>query len=82
MAHRHPPGLLLLDLNLPDMHGADVIRALRTDPRLAETRVIVVTAYEEIAAASTRHGTVCVTQSGGLRPNDIIRWVQAGLDMS
>ncbi len=82
MARRHPPGLLLLDLNLPDMHGADVIRTLRADPRLAETRVIVITAYEEIAAVNARHGTVCVTQSAGLRPNDIIRWVQAGLDMS
>ncbi len=82
MARRHPPGLLLLDLNLSDMHGAEVIRALRADARLAETRVIVITAYEEIAAASARHGTVCVTQTGGLRPNDIIRWVQAGLDMS
>ena len=38
------PDLVLLDLMLPDIGGADVLRALRSDGDLARTAVIIVTA--------------------------------------
>jgi two-component system, cell cycle response regulator len=38
------PELILLDLSLPDMHGHDVLRQLRQDPRTSDIPVIVLTA--------------------------------------
>jgi CheY-like chemotaxis protein/anti-sigma regulatory factor (Ser/Thr protein kinase) len=44
LARDHRPALILLDLRLPDLHGFDVLRALVSDPRTAQTPVVVVTA--------------------------------------
>ena len=41
------PQLLLLDMNLPDMDGIAVLRALRQIPGLAEVPVIFLTALED-----------------------------------
>lgn len=37
------PDLVVLDLHLPGIAGTDILRRIRTDARLAETRVIIVT---------------------------------------
>ncbi len=39
------PDLILLDLNLPDIHGSEVIRLLQAEPRTAEIPVIVLSSY-------------------------------------
>jgi CheY-like chemotaxis protein len=49
LARRVRPGLLLVDLHLPDMSGLDVLAALRDE--LPDTRMVVVTAD---ATASAR----------------------------
>ena len=36
--------LVLLDVQLPDVSGLEVCRALRADPRLAGTRIVMLTA--------------------------------------
>jgi two-component system phosphate regulon response regulator PhoB len=41
------PELVLLDLMLPDVSGTEVCRALRKDPQLRDTRIIMVTAKSE-----------------------------------
>ncbi len=52
-----PPDLLFLDLNIPGTTGAEVLRAVKTDPATASMRVIVVTATgEEGRAAALRLG--------------------------
>jgi CheY-like chemotaxis protein len=38
------PNLILLDLNLPDMHGAELLQALRADKRTEHIPVVVVSA--------------------------------------
>lgn len=38
------PELILLDLSMPGMNGADFLRTLRTDPRTSATRVALYTA--------------------------------------
>lgn len=38
------PDLVLLDLQLPDMHGVEVLRRLRQDPRLAATVIVALSA--------------------------------------
>jgi CheY-like chemotaxis protein len=44
MARAEEPGLVLLDLHLPDMPGVEVLRGLRNDPTTAAIPVVVVSA--------------------------------------
>jgi len=44
LAGQHHPDLILLDLDLPDMHGSDVLEALRQDPALRHIPVVVISA--------------------------------------
>jgi two-component system, OmpR family, phosphate regulon response regulator PhoB len=37
-------GFLLLDLNLPDMHGKDVIRQIRQDPAIGNIPIVIFSA--------------------------------------
>jgi two-component system phosphate regulon response regulator PhoB len=44
------PGIVLLDLKLsPHLSGADILYRIRSDQRLAKTRVIVITGHPDIA---------------------------------
>jgi CheY-like chemotaxis protein len=40
----HNPQVLLLDLNLPKVHGLDVLRKIKEDPRTRHIQVVVLTA--------------------------------------
>jgi CheY-like chemotaxis protein len=42
-----PPDLVVLDVMMPGMTGLDVLRALRSDPRLHSLPVLIYTAAEE-----------------------------------
>jgi len=42
LAKHHAPDLILLDLNLPDMHGYDLLQQLRSTKGAAETPVVVI----------------------------------------
>ncbi|MGZ5021794.1 MAG: response regulator, partial [Chthoniobacterales bacterium] len=44
LAEAHRPKLVLLDLNLPDMHGADVLQRLQQNPATADIPVVVLSA--------------------------------------
>jgi CheY-like chemotaxis protein len=44
LAKEHQPELILLDLNLPDTHGLDVLRRLAEHRETASIPVVVVTA--------------------------------------
>lgn len=45
------PDFVLLDLHLPKVLGTEILRQIRADPRLAKTRVAVITAYQNLARA-------------------------------
>lgn len=45
------PDLVVLDLNLPRVPGMEILRQIRADARLAKTRVVVVTAFQNLARA-------------------------------
>ena len=44
LARLRAPDLILLDLNLPDIHGYDLLRQLRSTEGAAETPVVVISA--------------------------------------
>lgn len=46
LARSRRPQVLLLDLQMPGLHGLEVLRAVTTDPALASVRVVVVTTFE------------------------------------
>lgn len=43
------PDVVVLDLNLPNVPGTDILRYIRADTRLADIKVIVATAYPRLA---------------------------------
>jgi CheY-like chemotaxis protein len=47
LVREDPPDLVLLDLHVPGMSGAEILDAIRSDRSVAGTRVIVVTADGE-----------------------------------
>jgi DNA-binding response OmpR family regulator len=55
------PELIFLDVNLPDLSGLEVCRQLRSDPRVADARIVMLTAaaqQEDVArglAAGANH---------------------------
>jgi len=42
-----PPDLMILDLNMPEMHGIDVLKFVRTRPRYQTLPVVVLTTKGE-----------------------------------
>ena len=44
LAAQHTPDLVLLDLHLPDLQGDEVVRRLKDEGRLADTKIVVVSA--------------------------------------
>jgi CheY-like chemotaxis protein len=65
------PSLVLLDLDLPDLHGTKVLQEIRKDPRLADLPVVVIT------ASVTKHERTAAIEAGCDRfiekPIDIAR---------
>lgn len=45
LARKHRPDLILMDIQLPEVSGLDVTRALKADPELKMIPVIAVTAF-------------------------------------
>jgi PAS domain S-box-containing protein len=44
LVQERTPDLILLDLNLPDMHGREVLLQLQTDPAAAEIPIVIISA--------------------------------------
>lgn len=44
LAHAHDIDFVMLDLNLPDINGEEVLLRLKADPRTADIPVLVVSA--------------------------------------
>lgn len=71
LARRHRPSLILLDLNLPDIAGDEILARLRAHPATAATPVVVVSAD----ASSGRVATVLAAGASDYmtKPIDVSR---------
>jgi DNA-binding response OmpR family regulator len=56
------PAVVVLDLNLPHVSGTEILRQIRADARLAETHVIVTTAFSQLAADVEEKADVVLTK--------------------
>jgi two-component system cell cycle response regulator DivK len=59
MAGRLRPGLILMDLSLPEMNGWEATRALKADPQLAHIPVVAITAHAMVGDRETAIAAGC-----------------------
>ncbi len=74
------PDLVLLDLILPDMDGAQVVERIRSAPGWQHIPIVVVSAQDEVNNLEALSGTVVIAKAGGFVPGEIVQWVQGVLD--
>ncbi len=74
-----PTALILLDLKLPGLSGAEVLERLRADPATAVVPVVVVTGADFTADALAALQTP-VLQKGGISGNALVQEVQLALN--
>ena len=72
----HCPDIILLDLKLPDMHGVDVIKAIRS--ARPEARIIVLTTYlGDIQALQALKAGACGYLSKATLRRDLVESIRA-----
>lgn len=73
-AEREPFDIILLDVQLPEMNGYDVARALRAIPALAAVPIVAVTSY---AMVGDREAAIAAGCDGYIeKPIDPVSFVQ------
>jgi PAS domain S-box-containing protein len=70
LARQHAPDLILLDVHLPDMGGAEVLRKLKSDPSTAGIPVVVISA--DATGGQMRLMTSLGAQSYITKPLDVV----------
>jgi CheY-like chemotaxis protein len=59
MAAQLKPGLVLMDLSLPEMNGWEATRALKADPALASIPVVAITAHAMVGDSDAAIAAGC-----------------------
>jgi len=54
MLRNEVPALVITDMVMPDISGSQIIRAIRDDPRLKETRIIIITSLMKYVSDEDR----------------------------
>jgi len=61
MTEEEAPDIAVIDLIMPEVSGQEVCRAIRADPRLSQTRILVLSAAEDarmVAAECDADGAI------------------------
>lgn len=59
LVREHRPEVVVLDVMLPGVSGLDVLRAVRSDPGLAGTRVVAISAWVHLEGEALAAGADC-----------------------
>ncbi|MBI5929390.1 MAG: response regulator [Chloroflexi bacterium] len=76
MIKQYRPEIILLDLNLSDIDGLQLIKQMRALSEAQNMRIIVVTAYEIIDASKHLQGKMSIRKTFGLTPTEVIQWIE------
>jgi two-component system phosphate regulon response regulator PhoB len=71
------PDLLLLDLMMPEMGGAEVIAYMRSTPELADVATVVISAQDQLDHDLALHGELSLHKPDGFRLEDLVGTVEA-----
>src|SRR5260370_150307 len=77
LAHELRPDLVLMDIRMPELDGLEATRQITADPRLRETRVLVLTTFEldEYVFGALRAGASGFLLKGG-EPAELLQAVR------
>jgi DNA-binding NarL/FixJ family response regulator len=77
IATREAPDVVLMDVRMPDLDGIEATRRITSDPRLAATKVIVLTTFDldEYVFSALRAGASAFLLKG-VEPVELIRAVR------
>lgn len=78
---RVPPELVLLDINLGDMSGVDLVRAIREHPAVGDIPIFAITAYTEdsVRAALMAEGFTAFIAKPIRDVAELVRTIEAAL---
>ena len=77
MAEHPTPSVILIDLSLPDLHGTEVVRLLKADPRTAGIPIVGLSASVMAADKQGALDAGCVTfLEKPLMPDDVVALVR------
>ncbi len=74
------PDLVILDLGLPDMDGAELLNRIRAHPYGHALPVLVVTGHGETGGFGSIQGDITVSKETGLTLREILAFIQAIVD--
>lgn len=73
------PDVIVTDLNMPEMNGVELAKAVKSDLKRSQTRIILVSAYStEQVVKTSRPGTFDAVLAKPVSADDILRCI-AGL---
>jgi CheY-like chemotaxis protein len=82
LIREHRPSLVILDVQMPGRTGLDILRAIKSDPNLTATRVILLTASAQ--EADIRAGLVAGANSyltKPFSPRDLLSRLDEALEL-
>ena len=80
--HHRRPDLILVDLELPDMDGFEVVQSMRSSSNGEQVPIVVISARDGTNTLGTLPGGMSIAKAEGLIPSEVIRWLQNVLDMA
>lgn len=72
VATQEIPDMLVLDMNMPDMHGFDLLRKLRKNPKTSHLPAVMVSASPDAFAESAIAAGAQEFRSKPVRPDDLL----------
>lgn len=77
LAEEHQFDLVLMDINLPDVDGLNLVQRIRQLSLNDNLKIIIVSAYDIEFAATPLPGNLSIWKPAGLFPNEVLKFVQA-----